>query len=154
MLATPLFAASPWSVYRAPSGVAIAYPPDWQVATDGSGLIAIVGPRTSWGRPVATVTVLRSGGTPEVTIDRAARTVGDRASLRLLGTQPLGPGRLAKYYVRRDPTGGGTDAYVMIASAEGKVAAVVIVGIDSVKDPDLRVRADVFQALLLRLTVP
>jgi hypothetical protein len=56
--------------------------------------------------------------------------------------------------VRRDPTGGGTDAYVMIASAEGKVAAVVIVGIDSVKDPDLRVRADVFQALLLRLTVP
>jgi hypothetical protein len=61
---------------------------------------------------------------------------------------------LAKYYMRRDRTGGGTDTYVMVGSAEGKIAAVVIVAVDSVRDPGLRVRADVFQTLLLRLTVP
>ncbi len=154
MLATPILADPAWPVFRTPSGVALAYPPDWQVAMDHSGVIAIAGPRASWGRPVATVTVLRSGGQPEATVDRAARTVGDPANLRLLGTQRLGPDRLAKYYVRNDPIRGRPDAYVMIGSAEGKIAAVVIVAVDSVRDPDLRVRADVFQALLFRLTVP
>lgn len=154
MLATPSLAVPEWPVFRTPSGVTIAYPPDWRVAMDRSGLIAIAGPRASWGRPVATVTVLRSGGQPETTVDRAARNVGDPANLRLLGTQHLGPDRLAKYYVRSDPTSGRPAAYVMIGSAEGKVAAVVIVAVDSVRDPDLRVRADVFQAFLLRLTVP
>jgi len=46
------------------------------------------------------------------------------------------------------------NTYVMVGSAEGKSAAVVIVGIDPVRDPDLRIRASVFQALLLRLAVP
>ena len=153
-MAVPIVAAPAWPVYRTSTGIVIAYPPDWQVARDRSGLIAIAGPRASWGKPVATVTVLRGGGHPEATIDRAARAVGDPVNLRLLGTQQFGPDRLAKYYMRRDSTGGGTDAYVMVGSAEGKIAAVVIVAVDSVRDPGLRVRADVFQALLLRLTVP
>jgi hypothetical protein len=140
-------------VYRTSTGVAISYPPDWQVATDRSGLIAIAGPRATWGRPIATVTVLRGGGDPQATVEFAARTVADPASLRLLGAQQIGPNRRAKYYVLSDQAG-AMDAYVMVGSAEGKTAAVVIVGIDPLRDPDLRVRASVFQALLLRLVLP
>ena len=87
-------------------------------------------------------------------MDRAARLVADPARLRLLGTQQLGLNRLAKYYVLSDHPGGPMNAYVMVGSAEGKIAAAVIVGIDPVRDPNLRVRADIFQALLLRLGLP
>ena len=152
--AASALAASAWPVYRAPGGVVISYPAAWQVAVSRTGLIGIAGPRAAWGRPVALVSVLRGGGTPQATVDRAARLMGDPAPLRLLGAQRLGPGRLAKYYLRAARSSDSGTAYVMVGSAEGKTAAVVIVGVDSVRDPNLRVRAGIFQALLLRVTVP
>ena len=79
------------------------------------------------------------------------RGVGSGQPLHLLGEQRLGPGRLARYFTRGD---GPTAQYVTVGVATRQGWTIMIIGIDILQDPTLRLRAEVFQGLLSDINFP
>lgn len=138
--------AQAWPSLSLGEGIRVPYPPGWVSGVSPSGLVAITGPRARWGRPSVTIEVIpRVAGSRELA-QRAARALPGSSSWRLLGSQRLGSA-VAMYYVSQD-------TYVMVGASVGTTSAVVIVCADPRADPDLRTRARIFQAMLVRATVP
>jgi len=156
ILAGSIVSAAPaWPVYYTADGVGVSMPPDWSVVVSPSGLLVMAGPKAAWGRPVAAVSVLTGQGQGQLLMDRVTPMVGDPSQLRLLGIQQLAADREAKYYLRTgNEKTGQAEAYVMIGTVSGHKFSAVVVGIDPTSDPNLRTRAGVLQALLLRLVLP
>jgi hypothetical protein len=128
--------------YRDPSGVMITYPSDWQLASDKPGMAILAGPRAPWGRPAATIVVTHGGRTTTLRhiLAAAVRGVGTGQPLHLLGEQRLGSDRLARYFTRGD---GPTAQYMMVGVAARPGWTIVIIGMDILQDPMLRLRAEV-----------
>ena len=138
--------------YRDPSGVMITYPSDWRLASDKPGMAILAGPRAPWGRPAATILITHSEETAlRHVLAAAVRGVGTGQPLHLLGEQRLGPDRLARYFTRGD---GPTAQYVTVGVATRQGWTIMIIGIDILQDPTLRLRAEVFQGLLSDINFP
>jgi hypothetical protein len=145
-------AAAPDASVRAAGGVVVSYPVSWSAVVAQRGrLVVIAGPKANGVRPVVSVLLAEGRGDPARLLTSAAKGLGAKAPLQLLGEQEIGPGRRARYYVRGR---GGAAEYVMVgvAAAGGWVATVV--AIDLASDPALRARAGVFQAILMGVQMP
>jgi hypothetical protein len=154
-----LVLGTPWTVsgsqylsYRDPSGVMIIYPSDWRAASDRPGMVILAGPHALWGRPAATIVITHG---EETTIRHllaaAVRGVGTGQPLHLLGEQRLGPDCLARYFTRGH---GPTAQYVMVGVATRQGWTIMIIGMDILQDPMLRLRAEVLQGLLSDINFP
>ena len=139
--------------YRDPSGVMITYPSDWRLASDKPGMVILAGPRGPWGRPAATIVVTHGGETTTLrhVLAAAVRGVGTRQPLHYLGERRLGSERIARYYARGD---GASAQYLMVGVAAQTGCAIVIIGIDSFRDPMLRTTTEILQGLLMDLIFP
>ena len=139
--------------YRDPSGVMITYPSDWRLASDKPGVVILAGPRAPWGRPAATIVVTHGGETTTLrhVLAAAVRGVGTGQPLHYLGERRLGSERIASYYARGD---GASAQYLMVGVAARTGCTIVIIGIDSLRDPMLRSRTEVLQGILIDLIFP
>jgi hypothetical protein len=139
--------------YRDPSGVMITYPSDWRLASDKPGMVILAGPRAPWGRPAATIVVTHGGETTTLRhlLAAAVRGVGTGQPLHYLGERRLGSQRIASYYTRGD---GASAQYLMVGVAARAGCAIVVIGIDSLRDPMLRSRTEVLQGILVDLIFP
>jgi hypothetical protein len=147
-----LASGSQFLSYRDPSGVMITYPSDWQLASDKPGMVILAGPRAPWGRPAATIVITHGEETAlRRLLAAAVRGVGTGQPLHLLGEQRLGPDRLARYFTRGD---GPTAQYLMVGAAMRQGWTLLIIGMDILQDPHLRLRAEVLQGLLSDINFP
>ena len=81
----------------------------------------------------------------------AVRGVGTGQPLHFLGEQRLGRDRLARYFTRGD---GPAAQYVMVGVATRQSWTIMIIGMDILQDPMLRLRAEVLQGLLSDINFP
>ena len=138
--------------YRDPSGVMITYPSDWRLASDKPGMVILAGPRDLWGRPAATIVITHGEETAlRQFLAAVVRGVGTGQPLHFLGEQRLGRDRLARYFTRGD---GPAAQYVMVGVATRQGWTIIIIGIDILQDPMLRLRAEVLQGLLSDINFP
>ena len=119
----------------------ITYPSDWRLASDKPGMVILAGPRDLWGRPAATIVITHGEETSlRQFLAAAVRGVGTGQPLHLLGEQRIGPDRLARYFTRGD---GPTAQYLMVGVATQQGWTIMIIGVDILQDPMLRLRAEV-----------
>src|SRR5262249_33661397 len=81
----------------------------------------------------------------------AVRGVGKGQPLHPLSERRLGSERIARYYTRGD---GASAQYLMVGVAARTGCTIVIIGIDSLRDPILWSRAEVLQGFLIDLIFP
>jgi hypothetical protein len=81
----------------------------------------------------------------------AVRGVGTGQPLHYLGERRFGSERIASYYTRGD---GASAQYLMVVVAARTGCTIVIIGIDSLRDPMLRTTTEVLQGLLIDLIFP
>jgi hypothetical protein len=137
---------------RAAGGVLVAYPEGWRAAVRGAGtVIAIAGPGQQGARPAVTILLARGAAPMDEMMASAARGVERGAAWRLLGEQRLSPSRWARYYVRGE---GAASEYVMVGVARGGGWTATLVGVDPASDPELGVRAAIFQRILMGIVFP
>ena len=115
-------------------------------------MVILAGPRAPWGRPAATIVITHGEETAlRHLLAAAVRGVETGQPLHLLGEQRLGPDRLARYFTRGD---GPAAQYVMVGVATRQGWTIMIIGMDILQDPMLRLRAEVLQGLLSDINLP
>jgi len=148
---TPPGLATQASVTAAGS-IVIVYPKDWQAAVTAAGtVIGIAGPITDGARPAAAILLARGRGEMREIMDSAARGVEKTGQARLLSEQHLSASRWARYYLR------GSDRaseYVVVGVAQRGDWIATLVATDRAGDPELPVRAKIFERILASLIIP
>jgi hypothetical protein len=136
----------------AAGGIIVAYPRDWRAAVTGAGtVVGIAGPAVGGARPAVSILIARGHEDMRSLIDSAGRGVHGTGKARLLGEQHLGASRWVRYYLRGDDRAA---EYVVLGVAEGGGWIATMVAVDAASDPDLRVRAAIFQRILADLQMP
>jgi hypothetical protein len=149
---SPPAAGTQQASVSAAGGVVVVYPENWRAVVTGAGtVIGIAGPTAGGGRPAASILVARGGEDMRSLMASAARGVERTGKARLLGEQHLGAFRWARYYLRGDDRAA---EYVVLGVAEGGGWIATVVAVDAASDPDLRVRAAIFQRMLADLEMP
>jgi len=147
----PAVAALESTIQAAP-GIVIPYPVGWYaLSANGGQTVVVVGPRFQGVRPAATTVLTQGHGDVTSLLKGAAAGLGTKATLAVLGEQQLGLDRRARYYVRGT---GKAAEYVMVGVAQGGGWIVTMVAIDLMSDPELRTRAEIFQAILAGIILP
>jgi len=148
---TPPGPAAQTSVTAAGS-IVVVYPKDWQAAVTAAGtVIGIAGPVADGARPAAAILLARGRREMREIMDSAARGVEKTGQARLLGEQHLSASRWARYYLR------GSDRaseYVVVGVAQGGDWIATMVATDRAGDPELPVRAKIFERILASLIIP
>jgi len=140
------------STIRADGGITISYPVGWQaVSADNGRTIVVAGPRAQGVRPAVTIVPTQGDRDPTTLLKSATAGLGTKAPIVVLNEQQVASGRRARYYVRGK---GAAAEYVMVGVAEGSGWIATVVAIDLVSDPELRTRAEIFQAILAGIAMP
>ena len=136
----------------AAGGIIVVYPRDWRAAVTGAGtVVGIAGPAVGGARPAASILIARGHEDMRSLIDSAGRGVDGTGKARLLGEQHLSASRWVRYYIRQ---GAPSDEYVVVGVAQGGGWIATMVAVDAASDPDLRVRAALFERILADLEMP
>jgi len=137
---------------QAAGRIVVVYPKDWQAAVTGAGtVIGIAGPSATGARPSAVILLTRGHGDIREILDSAARGVQAIGKVQLLGEQHLSASRWTRYYVR--DTNRAVE-YVVVGVAQHGGWIATLVAIDAAQDPELRVRAAIFERMLANLVMP